>query len=109
MTGQQEHRKFWDVYAPDYDAQTAPRESYVRQTSVEILQRTFTPGQRLLEIGAGTGTEAAAMMKYGCHVLVTDNSFGMVRIARQKLGPDAWIVQIPAEDVDSLQVRFDGA
>jgi SAM-dependent methyltransferase len=109
MNQQEQHRRFWDLYAPTYDSRTTPGESYVRQTSIETLQRHFSPGQWLLEIGGGTGTEAAAMMNFGCRVLVTDNSFEMLRMARRKLGAEAWIVQIPAEDVDNLRCRFDGA
>jgi SAM-dependent methyltransferase len=86
-----------------------PESSYSRRISIEILQRNFHPGQRLLEIGAGTGTEAAAMTAYGCNVVLTDNSREMLRIAREKLGPISCIVQLPAEDVDSLQTKFDGA
>src|SRR5215470_9259263 len=106
---QQEHRRFWDLYAAAYDATTAPPASYSRRMSIAILQKNFSPGQRLLEIGAGTGTEAAAMFAYGCDVVLTDNSGEMLRVARAKLGTVPWMVQLPAEDVDSLRMQFDGA
>jgi SAM-dependent methyltransferase len=103
------HQRFWDLYAPTYDRCTIPPESHERRVNLEILRRTFFPGQRLLEIGGGTGTEAKAMMDHGCVVLFTDNSLGMLAAARAKLGRRAWIVQLPAEEVGSLGTAFDGA
>ncbi len=106
---QENHRRFWDLYAPTYDTCTTPLESHARRANLDVLRRTFSPGQRLLEIGGGTGTEASAMRAHGCVVLLTDNSWKMLEAARGKLGPRAWIVQLPAEEVDSLRTEFEGA
>jgi SAM-dependent methyltransferase len=103
------HRRFWDLYAADYDSTTMPSTSHPRRMSIAILQRNFAPGQKLLEIGSGTGVEAAAMLAHGCSVVLTDNSGEMLRAARTKLGPVPWMVQLPAENVDAFQTEFDGA
>jgi SAM-dependent methyltransferase len=50
-----------------------------------VLLETFAPGSRLLEIGGGTGDDAAWLSGRGRSVLLTDPSPAMVRIAGEKL------------------------
>ena len=57
--------------APPPDAEARqPGDVYMRAVSLAALERAFGPGQRLLEIGCGTGEEAVAGA--GCCVLATD-------------------------------------
>jgi SAM-dependent methyltransferase len=76
----------FDCSAPSYDDQIAPNPAmqYMRQISLSTLLSTFRSGQRVLEIGCGTGEEAIVLARHGIHVLATDLSPQMVQRARQK-------------------------
>ena len=43
------------------------------------------PGSRILELNAGTGTDAVFFAQYGCHVHATDISDGMIQRLREKV------------------------
>ena len=64
----------------------------------------FKPGQRVLDLGCGTGEDALTLMGAGLHVRAIDASLGMVTIARDR-GVDASI--LPIEDCGVLDGRFD--
>lgn len=49
----------------------------------ELMLRHFAPGARLLEIGCGSGRDAAFLVSHGREVTATDASEGMVRTARK--------------------------
>lgn len=76
----------------------------------------FPAGARVLEVGGGTGDDALWLTRQGRQVLLTDAAPAMVRLAREKLGPDA-AVALPAENLDTLAdereaadaAPFDGA
>jgi SAM-dependent methyltransferase len=72
--------------AATYDAETCsnPAMAYMRAISLATLEHVFAPGQRLLEIGCGTGQEAVALAQRGCHVLATDTSPAMLAQAQTK-------------------------
>jgi SAM-dependent methyltransferase len=57
-----------------------------RAVRVALLERFPARGQ-LLEVGGGTGEDAAFLAQRGFRVLLTDASPAMVDIARQKLSP----------------------
>jgi len=51
-------------------------------TSLE--RATFRPGERLVELGCGTGDEAIELASHGCDVVGIDPSAEMIRVAREK-------------------------
>jgi SAM-dependent methyltransferase len=70
----------FDRLATHYDAEVEanPAMAYMRRVSLETLLDLFAPGERVLEIGCGTGVEAVALAQRGVHVLATDLSAAMV-------------------------------
>jgi len=99
----------YDAYAPMYDALLAENRinAYMRKAMQRIQVDTFRPGQRLLELGCGTGDEALALAAHGCEVVATDASTEMLRIAREKArrhlaGDRVKFAQGHARDIDSI-------
>jgi ubiquinone/menaquinone biosynthesis C-methylase UbiE len=76
----------FDTIAPDYDAVygSNPLMNWMRRESLAMLEATFAPGTRLLEIGCGTGEEAIHMGRRGCSIHAIDVSPAMVEITAQK-------------------------
>lgn len=81
-----EIRRGFDRSAPSYDDQIAPNPAmqYMRRISLSTLLSTFRSGQRVLEIGCGTGEEAVALARHGIRVLATDLSPQMVQRAQRR-------------------------
>jgi SAM-dependent methyltransferase len=59
--------------------------SYYRRISMARLLASFKPGDRLLELGSGTGEEALQLARRGIGVLMTDTSPTQVRAARKRI------------------------
>jgi demethylmenaquinone methyltransferase/2-methoxy-6-polyprenyl-1,4-benzoquinol methylase len=73
----------------------------------EIAAQCVEPGDRVLEIGCGTGSLAALMTERGAQVLGIDVSEPMLAVARAN-SPDAEIVHASATEIDHLEeARFD--
>jgi SAM-dependent methyltransferase len=75
------------------------------------LLAAFPTGANILEIGGGTGTDAAWLTARGRQVFLTDASPAMVDHARRKVGA-ANAQTLAAEDLDQLAISgcsFDGA
>jgi ubiquinone/menaquinone biosynthesis C-methylase UbiE len=102
----------FDAVAPLFDERFGAWKSVDAQRRVvrEVLARTFPPGTRLIEIGGGTGLDAAWLAARGRSVLLTDASPAMVAVARARLG-DAAAEVIAAEQLDRMagDAPFDGA
>jgi ubiquinone/menaquinone biosynthesis C-methylase UbiE len=91
----------------------------MRALSLHVLRATFRPGQRILEIGCGTGTEAIELAKAGITVVATDISHQMIsrvtkRARAHGLDGRIRVHQMAAHDVSMLQSEygaksFDGA
>lgn len=103
----------FDAIAGSFDARFGAWRSVDAQRRAvrrELLD-LFPEGARLLEIGGGTGLDAAWLMARGRDVLLTDASPAMVAEAARKLGPAA-AEAIAAERLGRLAdrgERFDGA
>jgi SAM-dependent methyltransferase len=92
---------------------------YMRRVSLTSLLSTFQAGQRVLEVGCGTGEEAIALAESGVHILATDVSPQMVGLARQKvaaagLGGSVEVRRLAAGQLATLEDEygkgaFDGA
>jgi SAM-dependent methyltransferase len=75
------------------------------------LLRTFRPGSRLLELGAGTGEDALFMLQHGYHVTPTDGSPRMVALAREKMQRSGFqavpVEQAVLEDLNAFADRLE--
>jgi SAM-dependent methyltransferase len=103
----------FDAIAGNFDARFGDWQSVEAQRRAvrRQLLELFREGSRLLEIGGGTGVDAAWLKARGREVLLTDASPAMVAEAARKLGPGAAEV-VAAEQLDRLAERgerFDGA
>lgn len=103
----------FDAIADSFDARFGSWLSVAAQRRAvrAALAAHFPEGSRLLEIGGGTGEDAAWLAARGRSVLLTDASPAMVRAAARKLGEDA-AEMIAAEQLDRMAARgerFDGA
>lgn len=74
-------------YAPLYDAEQQANSlaRWTRARNLQVLAGAFRPGDRVLEIGCGTGEEALFLASRGVSVLATDAAEGMIDIVRGKL------------------------
>ena len=77
----------FDAVAPDFDARFRPWLSVAAQRRAvrTVLLREFAQGAKIIEVGGGTGEDAAFLAERGYQVLLTDSSPAMVSIARRKL------------------------
>lgn len=80
------------------------------------LAKTFRPGERVLEIGCGTGIDACFLAERGVQIVACDPSSKMIRILRRRLEQTELrdLVEthvFGAEDIARLQPAelFDGA
>ena len=77
----------FDAIADGFDTRFGEWRSVAAQRRAvrAALAETFPVGSSLLEIGGGTGEDALWLLERGRHVLLTDASPAMVRIAADKL------------------------
>ena len=102
----------FDAVADSFDALFDPWLSVAAQRAAvrEELLSAFAPRSHVLEIGGGTGTDAAWMIAHGRDVLLTDASPAMVDAAARKIGAGR-AETIAAENLSTLAARgerFDG-
>ena len=77
----------FDTAAPVYD-QTYEQLHGIRRLRrliSQVYDRYFAPGQHLLELNCGTGTDAIEQARKGVHVLATDVSPAMIHEVKRKL------------------------
>jgi SAM-dependent methyltransferase len=79
----------FDAIAPTFDDRFGAWASVAAQRRAvrAALLQQFPAAGHVLEIGGGTGEDAAFLAERGFRVLLTDASPAMVDIARQKLSP----------------------
>jgi malonyl-CoA O-methyltransferase len=89
-------------------------DSYPNPT-VAMDELAFPPlwtglsGQRVLEIGCGTGHHTAKLVKAGNVFTGIDQSAGMLSVAREKLGPAVTLVEGDFLQIDAGAGFFDAA
>jgi SAM-dependent methyltransferase len=98
----------FDALAADYGAlwSETPRGREQRDIVWREIDGLFRPGDRILDLGCGTGDDALHLAKRGVEVFGIDNSPRMVEMARSR-GVDAAVLGI--EDLPNLKEIFSGA
>jgi SAM-dependent methyltransferase len=110
----------FDAIAPQFDQRFGSWASVAvqRRAVRAALLREFPPGGKILELGGGTGEDAAFLTAMGFQVLLTDPSPAMVSVAHSKLvSPESSAEILAAEDMEEFADRklasgaplFDGA
>lgn len=100
----------FDTAAPTFDDRFTPWASVQaqRQAVRRALAQAFPPKSRLIEIGGGTGEDAAWMAQRGHRVLLTDASPAMIQAASAKCVCDVDTAVVAAEDFGELADRLEG-
>jgi ubiquinone/menaquinone biosynthesis C-methylase UbiE len=77
----------FDAVAEEYDRKfTESQIGRAQRASVwKELAKTFRSGDRILEIGCGTGVDASFLANRGVRVLACDNSRAMIEVASQRI------------------------
>jgi len=113
-------------YASPFDAIAEQYDETFSSSIIGQLQRgavwkelgkCFRPGDRVLDLGCGTGVDACFLAERGVDVVGCDKSLQMLRVAERRiasLSPTASSVRlrhVPAEEISSLSRDglFDGA
>src|SRR5689334_24179740 len=98
----------FDKIAPTYAAlwtETANGRAQ-REQVWTVIDPLFAPGQRVLDLGCGTGDDAIHLASRGVYVVGIDASAAMVNEAVLK-GVDAHHLSI--EGISAMPGQFDGA
>lgn len=97
--------KIWkDINGVDFD-----KESYMWKYYKLLLEKTDLKGKRILEIGAGTGTNSIMMAKAGADVTCVDNSresLKLIRKGMERAGVKCNLIFEDAFDLD-FEDEFD--
>jgi ubiquinone/menaquinone biosynthesis C-methylase UbiE len=85
--------------AEHYDAfaQTHPHLTRIREQVYAVVERHVAPGSRLLELNAGTGTDAVALARRGYHVHATDIADGMLARLGDKVAASGLDAMVTAQ------------
>lgn len=77
----------FDAAASDYDATFTDTAlgAQLRALAWDWMDRAFHPGDRVLELGCGTGADAAHLAERGVSVVATDASMEMCRAAERRI------------------------
>jgi 2-polyprenyl-3-methyl-5-hydroxy-6-metoxy-1,4-benzoquinol methylase len=105
----------YDLIADDYDAQleSSPLAREMRRQLHTHLARLFRPGDRVLDLTAGTGIDACFLAARGVHVSALDISSRMImdlqeRAKNLRVQVDAQVLD--AQDLAEFDAKdFDGA
>jgi ubiquinone/menaquinone biosynthesis C-methylase UbiE len=98
----------FDQLAATYDVSWTNSEQGRSQRSIvwREIDAYFQRGQRVLDIGCGTGEDTLHLAANGVVVEAIDGSTEMVRIARERGVPAR---RLPIENLSELREEYDGA
>lgn len=112
------------IYAAPFDAVAARYDETFSSSKIGQAQRAavwnelakaFLPGDRVLEVGCGTGVDACFLAKRGVHVVACDSSPQMIAVAKRRieengLQPFVQTRVLRAEDIAAFDTKelFDG-
>ena len=99
----------FDAVAPVFDVRFNEWRSVASQRRAVrgALMKAFPARGRILELGGGTGEDAAFLAQQGFDVLLTDPSPAMVQLARAKLTPLGASAEVVAgEDMEAFSHRY---
>ena len=86
---------------------------FERQAVWEVLDTLFVRGERVLDMGCGTGVDCAHMARRGIRVHAADASTGMIAITRSRLQreaiQDGVTTEVRAMELLADATGFDGA
>jgi SAM-dependent methyltransferase len=110
----------FDAVAAEFDSRFGGWKSVAAQRRAvrAALLRVFPARGRILEIGGGTGEDAAFLAAQGFETFLTDASPAMVALAQAKLAPFGALAKVAAAEqmedfadqhLSSGEARFDGA
>jgi SAM-dependent methyltransferase len=106
-------RTLFDLAAGNYDRLVGANllDRHLRVVSLGLLQRTFRSGDRILEIGCGTGLETLPLAKAGVEVVAIDISREMTKKLEEKarsvgLGRMVHVRNLGASQLDSVLSEF---
>jgi len=103
----------YDAIAAGYDEQVRG-DDWMRRVLHTHYLRVFRAGDRVLDVGCGTGIDAIALARRGVRIVGVDGSAGMIGRLAQKVaaeGLDAYVAArvLDIRDLSSLDdTRFDG-
>ena len=89
----------YDHIAADYD-QLVAGDAWMRRALQARYRRLFRPGQRVLDVGCGTGLDALALGRAGVRVLGVDASAAMLERARGSLAQAGLAEQVTLRQLD---------
>jgi SAM-dependent methyltransferase len=92
----------FDAVAPRYDATFGKHHlgRWLRAATRDQLADAFAAGQRVLELGCGTGEDAIWLARRGVRVVATDRSPAMLAITRDKVKRGGLSEQVAVEQLD---------
>ncbi|MGB6975385.1 MAG: class I SAM-dependent methyltransferase [Terracidiphilus sp.] len=99
----------FDAIAADFDLRFGQWLSVAAQRRAvrRVLLKTLPPAGRILELGGGTGEDAAFLAARGYDILLTDPSPAMVALAQSKLAPFCGHAEVAAaEEMESFAARY---
>lgn len=101
----------WGRKASDYEAMFVPFSSAAAHEAVELA--AIEPGERCLDVAAGTGAVTIAAARRGAHVTAVDFSEGMLQVLRRKLADEridgVEVLQMDGQALDFADASFDVA
>ena len=98
----------FDSVASRYDMMDALMTGGLNNVWMTALRKAVAPhpGERILDLAAGTGTSSAALAKGGAEVVACDLSEGMIEVGRER-HPDIEFVRGNAMSLDFEEASFD--
>jgi ubiquinone/menaquinone biosynthesis C-methylase UbiE len=95
------HHLKWELFTPAMVLLEPMRRGSLRQALVELNEQHPLAGQRVLDVGAGTGTLLAELVRYDCEPVAVEPSYAMARIARARF-PHVEVWEEPAAAMRSI-------